>query len=187
MANYTGIFRLLHSLGVPPVRAPRPAEIALPAYVALGYWAPSPVGLNPRLELLIARLAAELSGCQWCIAESRHRWLKAFLPPDLLSHVRAHATSSAFTERERAALGLVEAAARHSERDAAAANQALARARRHFTESELARLAAAAAGEHFFDPATGAVGLDAVIRASSPERTTPWQSIDKGVAIRGLY
>ena len=159
---------------------------AVSAYVALGYWSPTRVSLDRRLEMLVARFSAELSACQWCIARSGHLGLQAFLPADLLSQVRAYETSPAFTERERAALGLVEAVAHLTERECAAAEQALARTRRYFAESEVACLAAAAAGEHFFNPVTGAVGLD-VLHAAAAEGAMPWHSIDKGIVIRGLY
>jgi alkylhydroperoxidase family enzyme len=172
---------------VPP--APRRTPTALPSYVALGHWSPSRPPLEARLELLIAELSAELSTCQWCIAESRHRWLKAFLPADLLRHLRAYETSAAFTERERAALALTEAVARHSDLDPAAPESALERARRHFGEAEVACLAAAGAGEHFFDPVTGAIGQDALAYSlpSSQTGVMPWHAIDRGIPIRGLY
>jgi alkylhydroperoxidase family enzyme len=174
---------------VPRLALPRDVPTALPSYVALGYWSPRPVALETRLELLIAELSAELSTCQWCVAECRHRWLKAFLPADLLRHLRAYETSAAFTERERAALALAEAVARHSDLDPASPEPALERARRHFAEAEVACLAAAGAGEHFFDPVTGAIGRDALALSLPPSRewATPWHAIDRGLAIRGLY
>jgi alkylhydroperoxidase family enzyme len=170
-----------------PALAPSDPDGALPAYVALGHWAPPRATLDIKLELLIAQLSAELSACQWCIAQSRHRWLKAFLPADLLAQVRTYETSVAFTERERAALALAEAVARHSDVDRTVTEPALERARRHFAEAEVARVAAAAAGEHFFNPATGAIGRDAMPVTLAADGTTPWHAIDRGVAIRGLY
>lgn len=169
----------------PPVRA---GPTALPSYVALGHWAPRRAALDIKLELLVAELSAELSMCQWCIAQSRHRWLKAFLPMDLLRQLRSYETSPAFTERERAALALTEAVARHSDRDPVAQGPALERVRRYFAEAEVARLAAAGAGEHFFDPATGTIGRDALASSLSPSAgAMPWHAIDRGIAIRGLY
>ncbi|MGH7525191.1 MAG: carboxymuconolactone decarboxylase family protein [Gemmatimonadales bacterium] len=182
------LIRLVKWLGEP---APRglvaiPAHRALPAYVALGHWTSSGVALDTRLELLVTQLAAELSACQWCIDQARHRWRKAFLPTELLGEVRTYQTSAAFTERERAGLALVEAVARHSERDPAGAEQVLQRARRFFAEPEVARIAAAAAAEHFFNPATGAVGRDAGFGSVPAGSAMPWRSIDAGIGIRGL-
>jgi alkylhydroperoxidase family enzyme len=188
-------FRPIHLLfgwlsrSVTHVEPIRGGSTALPSYVALGHWAPRRVTLDTRLGLLVAELSAELSRCQWCIAQSRHQWLKAFLPADLLRQVRAYETSAAFTERERAALALAEAVARHTDLDPAAQEPALERARRHFAEAEVACLAAAGAGEHFFDPVTGAIGRDA-LAASLPSNeagATPWHAIDRGITIRGLY
>ena len=171
----------------PSFRAPRPlAGDDLSAYVALGHWSPGAVPLGTRLELLVGQLAAELSACQWCIDQARHRWLKAFFPREHLSQVRLYETSAVFSERERAALALVEAVAHHTQRDPLAPARALERARRHFEEAAVARIAAAAAAEHFFDPASGAVGLDAAIRFASVEREMPWRAIDTGITLRGF-
>jgi len=164
-----------------------PAHTALPAYVALGYWTLAPGTLEARLELLVAQLSAELSACQWCIDRGRHHWLKAFLPADLLARVREYETSGVFTERERAALALVEAVAHHTSRDPNAPEEALARARRYFAEAEVARIATAAAGEHFYDPATGAVGRDVGLGTTPAIGDVPWRAIDAGIAIRGLF
>ena len=156
---------------------------ALTAYVALGHWSIGTVRLETRLELLVGQLAAELSACQWCIDQARHRWLKAFFPREHLSQLRAYETSAVFSESERAALALVEAVALHTERDRLAPAKVLERARRHFAEPVVARIAAAAAEEHFFDPATGALGLDAVL---GREEGMPWRAIDRGTSVRGL-
>jgi alkylhydroperoxidase family enzyme len=175
-------FRDPFRLPAAPARSPG----ALPAYVALGHWGSGGAALEPRLELLVAQLAAELSACQWCIHQGRHRWLKAFLPAELLGQVRSYETSGLFSERERAALALTEAVAHHTEREPAMPQQAIARARRYFAEPELARIAAAAANEHFFDPATGAVGRDATLVSPSGVGGMPWRAIDAGISIRGL-
>jgi alkylhydroperoxidase family enzyme len=170
-----------------PAPMPRtPSGDLLSAYVALGHWSTGGIRLDTRVELLVSQLAAELSACQWCIDQARHRWLKAFFPREHLSQVRAYETSTVFSEPERAALGLVEAVALHTERDRLAPAKALERARRHFGEPEVARIAAAAAAEHFFDPATGAVGLDALIGSPLRHEAMPWRAIDAGISVRGF-
>jgi alkylhydroperoxidase family enzyme len=163
-----------------------PSGGLLSSYVALGQWSTSGVRLESRIELLVGQLAAELSACQWCIDQARHRWLKAFLPRDHLTQLRAYETSTAFSDPERAALALVEAVALHTDRDRLAPARALERARHYFGESEVARIAAAAAAEHFFDPATGAVGLDVVIGAPPRHGAMPWRAIDAGISVRGF-
>jgi alkylhydroperoxidase family enzyme len=175
-------------VGPRPIALPAPG--LLPGYVALAHWGPGGTQLDPRLELLVAQLSAELSTCRWCIDQGRHRWRKAFLPAGLLRHLRGCRTSTLFSERECAALVLAEAVACYTDRDPVAADSALARARSHFTESEVARIAQLAAGEHFFDPATGAVGQD-VAGGPGAAKTChagpgmPWESIGVGISIRG--
>lgn len=170
-----------------PRPAPPSGATALPAYVALGHWMPGRATLDARLELLVRELSAELSDCHWCIAETRHQWLKAFVPATLLRQLRVYETSTAFSERERAALALAEAVARHPDLTQTVQENTLARARRHFAEDEMASLAAAAAGEHFFNPATGSIGREALTEPLPREGPTPWHAIDKGIVIRGLY
>ena len=155
----------------------------LPGYVALGCWQRGGAVLDERLELLIGQLSAELSGCRWCIEQGRHRWRKALLPAALLQQLRDHYTSALFSERDRAALMLTEAVARHTGRTSAAADQAVARARCHFTEAEIARIAQLAAGEHFYDPATGAVGQ--AVDELNCKGVTPSPAIVSGFGTRG--
>jgi alkylhydroperoxidase family enzyme len=73
----------------------------------------------------------------------------------------SYRTSPVFSDRDRAALGLAEAVARHREGEPAPGEQAIERARGLFTEPEIARITHTAAHEHFFNPETGAIGLDA--------------------------
>jgi len=167
----------------------RAAPSALPAYAALGYWRPPQRPLDARLELLVAQLSAQLSACRWCLDQARHRWLAAFLPQLDLSHLLGYERSAHFSERERAALALAEAVAGYSDRDASAAAEALQRARRHFAERELVQLIRTAAGSHFFNPATGALGRDA-LRAPEHEAAGggghgPWGSIARGIQVNG--
>jgi alkylhydroperoxidase family enzyme len=116
--------------------------------------------LDDRLELLVAQLAAQLSGCRWCVEQGRHRWRREFQPLELLRALPNYRTSPLFSDRERAALSLAEAVARYTHQDPLAAGSALAGARQVLTEAEVARVAQIVAGEHFFNPATGALGRD---------------------------
>ena len=61
--------------------------------------------------LLVRELAAERSGCRWCIDRARHDWRVAGLSVDLLRSLARHATSAGLSERDRAALALVDAVA----------------------------------------------------------------------------
>ena len=143
----------------PPVRLPGPP--ALPSYARMGRYIAGAVALDPRVDLLVRQLAAELSGCRWCIEHGLHRWRKAFLPVPELGALRHYATSPLFSSRERAALAFTEAVSRYADRAGGIPDAVLAELRRHFTEQEVAALTLAVAGEHFFNPATGALGADA--------------------------
>ena len=65
--------------------------------------------LDRRVDLLVRQLAAELSGCRWCIEHGLHRWRQAFLPIAELGALRRYAASPLFSTRERAALAFTEA------------------------------------------------------------------------------
>jgi alkylhydroperoxidase family enzyme len=154
------ISRLWRALAAPPpVRLPGPR--ALPAYARLGRSIAGATALDPRLDLLVRQLAAERSGCRWCIEHGRHRWRQAFLPLAELGALRHHASSPLFSPRERAALGFADALSRYAEQTGGIPDHVLAGLRRHFSEQEVAALTLAATGEHFFNPATGALGADA--------------------------
>jgi len=154
------LVRVWRGVATPP--APRlPGPRALPSYAGMGRYLTGPAALDPRLRLLVQQLAAELSGCRWCIERGRHRWRQAFLAPAVLGALRRHAASPLFSERERAALAFTEALSRYSDAAGGIPDAVLTELRRHCSEPEVAALTLAVAGEHFFNPATGALGTDA--------------------------
>src|SRR5207253_1654955 len=130
------------------------------AYVRMERFA-SGAALEPRVDLLVRQLAAELAGCRWCIEHGVHRWRGSFLPVAELGALRRHAASPLFSPRERAALAFTEAVTRYAEGAGGIPESVLAELRCHFSEQEVAALTQAAAGEHFFNAATGALGADA--------------------------
>src|SRR3989449_438400 len=69
----------------PPV--PRPGPRALPSYARMGRYIAGGAALDPRIDRLVRQLAAELSGCRWCIEHG--------LSPGLLSSGRCDATPRA--------------------------------------------------------------------------------------------
>src|SRR6266700_2693301 len=104
------ISRTWKALSAPlPVRLPGPR--ALPSYAQMGRYIAAGVALDPRVDLLVRQLAAELAGCRWCIEYGLHRWRQAFLPIGELAALRYYAASPLFSPRERAALALTEAVA----------------------------------------------------------------------------
>jgi alkylhydroperoxidase family enzyme len=143
----------------PPARLPGPR--VLPSYAQMGRYVAAGVALDARVDLLVRQLAAELSGCRWCIEQGVHRWRKGFLPQAELGALRHYAASPLFPARERAALAFTEALSRYTERAGGIPDSVLAELRCHFSEQEVAAITMAAAGEHFFNPASGHLGSDA--------------------------
>jgi alkylhydroperoxidase family enzyme len=117
------------------------------AYLALARRPGQTAEVDDRTRLLVRELAAERSGCQWCIDRARHDWRAAGLPVDLLRSLTRHATSPELSERDRAALALVDAVASGGSADSGAAT-ALAQVRRHFSDRGVAELTACLADHH---------------------------------------
>jgi alkylhydroperoxidase family enzyme len=113
-------------------------------YLALGKRPGNAGEVNERTRLLVRELAAERSGCRWCIERTRHDWRAAGLPVDLLTELGRHDSVPAFSEPERAALALVDAIACATGRAA----EALARMRRYYSERAMAELIACMADHH---------------------------------------
>src|SRR5207249_2390673 len=68
--------RTWSALSAPPP-VPRPGPRALPSYARMGRYIAGGAALDPRVDLLVRQLAAELSGCRWCIEHGLHRWRRA--------------------------------------------------------------------------------------------------------------
>src|SRR5207249_1087724 len=154
--------------------APLPGPRALPSYARMGRYIAVGAVLDPRVDLLVRQLTAELSGCRWCIEHGLHRWRQAFLPVAELGALRRYAASPLFSARERAALAFTEAVSRYTDRAGGIPDSVLGELRSHFSEQEVAAVTLAVAGERFFNPPTGALGADARLgtrgarRASAP-------------------
>src|SRR6185295_18731861 len=153
-----------------------PTPRVLPAYAALARYLGSSADLEPRLRLLVTQLAAERSGCRWCIERGRHFWREALLSLEELYALPRYETSSLFSNRERAALRFAEAVTRYAEAKGGMPLEPLTRARQHLSKPEIAAVTAAVAAEHFFNPITGALGAD----------VTPWGA-PVGSSIRSLW
>src|SRR5260370_1576887 len=123
----------------PAPRATRSPRM-LPAYAALGRSVGDTVALEPRLRLLVRQFAAELSGCRWCVEDGRHAWRQAFLPAHELAALRHFASTSLFSERERAALAFTAALSRYAAAAGGMPDAVLAALRRHFSEPHVAAL-----------------------------------------------
>jgi alkylhydroperoxidase family enzyme len=117
-------------------------------YLALARRPAQTAEVDDRTRLLVRELAAERSGCRWCIDRARHDWRAAGLPVDLLRRLPRHATSPGLREMDRAALALVDAVACAGGSADGVAAAALARVRRHFSERGLAELTGCLADHH---------------------------------------
>lgn len=124
---------------------------AVAGYLAWSRLPGFPSVLDGRTALLAAGLAAELSGCRWCIDRSGHDWRRAGLPGLQLRDLAAYSTSDRFTERERAALAFVESVARSQLSGGSSDDRVLERARHFFAEGQLAELTAIVAEHHCLD------------------------------------
>ena len=120
-----------------------PGRHAIVGYLALSRLPGFGGTLDSRTALLAGALAAQLSGCRWCIDRIGHDWRMAGLPMQLLDELRAYSSSSLFTDRDRAALAFVETVARSP----ASAGE-MDQARAVLSESELAELTAIVAEHH---------------------------------------
>jgi len=139
-----------------------PGPLGLPAYARLARtWAPI-APLEPRLYLLVSQLAAERSGCAYCIAHGRHQARKAGIAPEAVTDVTRYSSAGHYSEAERAALALADAVTRFAETEGGFPLEILVGARCHFDEGQIVALVAAVAAEHFFDPATGRMGRDSL-------------------------
>jgi len=174
--------RAWNTLSAPPP-APLPGPRALPSYARMGRYIAGGATLDPRVDLLVRQLAAELAGCRWCIEHGLHRWRQAFFPIADLGALRHYAASPRFSARERAALAFTEAVSRYTDRAGGIPDPVLAELRGHFSEQEVAALTLVVAGEHFFNPATGALGADA--RVATPGQ--PGARRAAGSAVRNLW
>ena len=157
--------RVWRRLAKPAVRR-SPGPRVLPAYAAMGRYVARDAELDLRLRLLVGQLAAELSGCRWCIECGRHRWRQAFLSTTELRALRRYASTRLFSPRERAALAFTEALSRYADALGGIPESVLAQLRRHFSEPQVAALTLLVAEGHFFNRATGALGADAHEAAS---------------------
>src|SRR5947208_15066702 len=138
--------RTWSALSAPPP-APLPGPRALPSYARMGRYIAGGTALDPRIDLLVRQLAAELSGCRWCIEHGLHRWRQAFLPVAELGALRRYAASPLFSAPERAALAFTEAVPRYTDRAGGIPDAVPGALGQPFAEQGVAALTLAVAGQ----------------------------------------
>ena len=128
-----------------------PDRVGLLGHLALRRRPGFNLALDDRTRLLVSQLAAELSGCRWCVDRGRHDWRNARLPSILLRQLRTYDSSPLFTPRDRAALAFARAALCAPGRDGDVPPAMLQEARRFFSEGEIAEIAGCLADHHSLD------------------------------------
>ena len=103
-------------------------------------------GISPKTLELIALRASQINGCGVCAVQHPRIARKLGETDDRLFAVAAWRDAPYFTDAERAALALTEAATRISDRADPVPDEIWDEAARHYDETELAALVLAIAG-----------------------------------------
>lgn len=105
---------------------------------ALGHYLNTETGLEPVLLELLRLLASQLNGCHYCIEMHTAILKKQHEPEERIAGVVEWRDSSAYTQRERAALLWTEAVT--NIQDGHAGDAVYDQLREHFSEAETANL-----------------------------------------------
>ena len=133
--------------------ATRQARMDHPAFAAPGAFdalqalskAIDETGISPKLLELIALRASQINGCSVCAVQHPRIARKLGETDDRLFGVAAWRDAPYFTDAERAALALTEAATRMSDRPDPVPDETWDEAARHYDETQLAGLVLAIA------------------------------------------
>jgi AhpD family alkylhydroperoxidase len=98
------------------------------------------VGLPQNTAELVHLRAAQINGCSYCVDMHSRELKKMGEPDERVFAVAAWRETPYFTETERAALALTEAATRLSDRPDPVSDEVWDEAARHYDERELAAL-----------------------------------------------
>lgn len=112
---------------------------AMRALLALGK-AANKGGVPPRTVLLVQLRASQINGCSYCVDMHARDLKKAGETDERIFAVSAWREALYFTDAERAALALAEAATRLSDRADAVSDEIWEEAARHYDEQALAAL-----------------------------------------------
>jgi len=115
------------------------------------------VGLSPKTADLVHLRAAQINGCSYCVDMHSRDLRKAGETDERLFAVAAWREAPYFTEAERAALALTEAATRLADRPDPVPDRVFEEAARHFDEPTLAALLIEIALINFWNRTTVAV------------------------------
>jgi AhpD family alkylhydroperoxidase len=105
---------------------------------ALGHYLNTEAGLEPVLLDLVRLRASLMNGCEYCIQLHTAELKKAHEPEERIAGLSDWRGSSAYTQRERAALAWTEAVT--DIQDGHAPDEAYAQVREHFSDVETVNL-----------------------------------------------
>ena len=108
-------------------------------------------GVDPRLLSLVHLRASQINGCAPCVFASVSGAKKAGETDERLHHVVAWRETPFFSEQERAALALTEAATRIQDGAPGVTDQVWDAAAEHFSEAELNAIILEIAMTNFFN------------------------------------
>ena len=97
-------------------------------------------GLPPQTAVLVHLRASQINGCGLCVDMHSRELKKAGVPDERIYGVGAWRESPYFTDAERAALALAEAATRLADRPESVSDEIWDEAARHFDERAMASL-----------------------------------------------
>jgi AhpD family alkylhydroperoxidase len=134
-------------------RMTNPATLLPDAVKAINllYKAAHSSGVDPTTLELIHLRASQINGCGACVDSGARSAKKNGETDERLFAVAAWRETPYFTEAERAALALAEAATRLADRSDAVPDDVWADAAEHFTENELAGIVLWVATTNFFN------------------------------------
>jgi AhpD family alkylhydroperoxidase len=115
------------------------------------YKAAHSTGLDPRVLELVHLRASQINGCGPCVDSGARNAKKAGETDERLFAVAVWRETPYFTEAERAALALAEAATRIADRGDAVPDEVWQEAAKHFEEPELAAIVLWVATTNFFN------------------------------------
>jgi len=115
------------------------------------------IGLSPKTADLVYLRAAQINGCSYCVDMHARALKEAGETDERLFAVAAWREAPYFTEAERAALALTEAATRLSDRPDPVPDGVFEEAARHYDEPTLAALIIEIALINFWNRTTVAV------------------------------
>jgi AhpD family alkylhydroperoxidase len=120
-------------------------------------------GVAPATLELVHLRASQINGCSACVDAGARNARKAGETDERLFAVAAWRETPYFTDAERAALALAEAATRLADRGDAVSDEVWQEATKHYTEPELAALSLWIATTNFFNR------LNAINRTPAPQ------------------